>query len=498
MTRSIKALIFLSVLALISLILSGAAALFDLATRRSIEYNYFSDAFDLTVEDSSFVNWLPAAGPLDRPLSEWEEDKVGLALSEAWRGFGAASATGITTYLPDSFSGIALERARKAVEQAQVERTRMVVVEMTARPIFYHADGSLLQLELILKTARFAFGPDGEPLIYGLRNDTTLTTMLNEADGWRVYSHELRQSEEILPPHPIVRPFRGRGLNYYPSETPWTAFWPNFDPDIFDKDVARMVSLKADSVRIFLPEADFCKETGAENLAKLDLLLEAADGAGLTVVPTLFDLKSGYDAPNWMADAVCLELIFGHLAGHSNIAFVDLKNEPDLDFDHYGRANVLAWLRTMAAIAKQSAPEIALSVGWSTPSVAANLAEVVDVISYHDYKDIGGIGARLGAVKATTGGRPVVVTEIGASSWGVALGFPGSPEKQAELLGQRLKGLADADGLYVWTLHDFSNVDPAAVGRRPWIVAKQAAFGLYDVNGDEKPAAGVFREAAAE
>ena len=63
------------------------------------------------------------------------------------------------------------------------------------------------------------------------------------------------------------------------------------------------------------------------------------------------------------------------------------------------------------------------------------------------------------------------------------------------MIEQRLAALAPADGIFVWTLHDFPDPDPAAVGTSPWNTRLQANFGLLDFNGTAKPAATVVTSA---
>ncbi len=87
------------------------------------------------------------------------------------------------------------------------------------------------------------------------------------------------------------------------------------------------------------------------------------------------------------------------------------------------------------------------------------------------------------------------MTEVGASSWSLTLGLPHSPQGQAAILHDRLAGAAKADGVFVWTLHDFPMPDKKAIGRSPWRLGLQSGFGLIAPDGTEKPAAAVVRQA---
>ena len=85
----------------------------------------------------------------------------------------------------------------------------------------------------------------------------------------------------------------------------------------------------------------------------------------------------------------------------------------------------------------------------------------------------------------------------GGSSWSLLLGIPGSPARQARDLGQRTAALQGADGLMVWTLHDFPDPDPdhSVLGRSPWHRHLQSRFGVIAPDGTEKPAAQTLRAA---
>jgi len=83
---------------------------------------------------------------------------------------------------------------------------------------------------------------------------------------------------------------------------------------------------------------------------------------------------------------------------------------------------------------------------------------------------------------------------IGYTSFEVAFTFPGSFDKQATRLADRLDALQDAEGTFIWTLYDFAEVDSTVVGASPWVQRLQSSFGLYRSDGTEKPAAAVIRD----
>ena len=473
-----------------ALLTQVAGALAD-ATERDVTYRYFDDALPEAPRSGNLVRWLPPSAPLDRVFGPSEQDLVGTTLSEAWAGHAVSMETEIPLGLEDHFTGVALDRATRSVATSGL---RMVVLTQSARPVFFQADGSLLQVETDALIARFQLGETGELLQFNLSRDTTLTTLINERFGWRILSHERRGSQPVASAadgRPV--PSRLAGINYYPATTPWTGFWSGFDARIIARDFAQITDIGANAVRIFLHRETFLDPTTAPRaLSDLAALLDIAEAQGLSVIPTLFDLRGGYGAVGWANDADWVARVLPVLAASSAVAYVDLKNEPDLDMEHDDPGQVEAWARAMLGVARTIAPDLPYTIGWSTPEAAGILADTLDIISYHDYGAVASSADALNRVRALAGERPVHVTEIGETSYSLLAGiFPASPDLQADRLSRRLQALATADGIFVWTLHDFDNPDPAAIGLSPWVRRLQSRFGLLALDGTRKPAADV-------
>ena len=493
--RGIVGLVFC---ALIGLALSGAAAIFERISARTELYRYLSDALGPVSEPADAVTWLPPERALVREVTPGDEALVGRALTQAWRAFTAATSTGQTNLLADHFAGVALDRATEAAASGHANGTMMVVLRQLARPRFVHLDGSLTQIEASALTVRF--GVRGEELShYELTEDRVRTTLTNETTGWRITAHE--RSGFATLSDGTLRVFdqaRRVGLNYYPAATPWRKFWPDFDRATIERDFALMSGLGANTVRIFLPTADFGPDAaGRRNLDRLAELLSVAEGSDIDVIVTLFDLKAGYLPALWSDDAAYLTRVLPVLAAAPAVVLIDLKNEPDLDQRNGQGALVTAWLRTMLALVRIGAPSVPVTIGWSTADRAGDMASELDVISYHDYAPIGGADARLAEVRSQAQGKPVIVSEIGESSYGLLAGFPGSDAGQARAIAARISALAGADGVLVWTLHDFGEADAANVGAGLWARRLQARFGLFGPGGAAKPAAAAVRDGFA-
>ena len=490
----IRILAFLIVFAaVVSGILWVASSALTRATERTVTYQYIADALDALGARPNHVTWQEPVADLVRLVTPGDEVAIGRALTEAWYTLALAQSTGDAGILRDSFSGVAQERAEQSVRDA-AQGGQMVVLSQVARPQFYHLDGSVFQAEVSMLVARY-FADGAELTYFELVEDSAVTTLINETNGWRIYTHERKAATPILSAYTGWDGARLAGLNYYPATTPWYDFWPTFDEVVIAEDFARIRDLGGNAVRVFLTAEYFADgDTQQAAVDKLTTLLFLAESAGLHVVPTLFDLKPTFDTASWGRDYATLQAVLPVLAASPVVTLVDIKNEPDLDFEAHGRPQILAWLMTMAMLTRAEAPELALTIGWSSSDTALELENIVDVVSYHDYADLGTAAARLEAVQVATD-RPVIVTEIGVTSYQMALGLPNSDEGQADDLAARFRALSAADGLFVWTLYDFPDVDASAVGGSPWVQRLQARFGLFASNGTAKPAAEVVQEA---
>lgn len=281
------------------------------------------------------------------------------------------------------------------------------------------------------------------------------------------------------------------GLNYYPKSAPWDEFWPEYPRDEIMKDLSYIKSIGANSLRIFVNHAYFTHtETAQLGQDKLVDFLNLSAENDLKVIVTLFDLRGDYRFRNWSSDAAHLSEIIGLIGEHEALLAIDIKNEADLDFESAGEDQVQAWLSAMIDSARYSNIDVPLTIGWSDPVHAIRLSHDLDIISYHDYQPVKGIGERFTEVKGKIGHKPVFLTEIGSSRWGV---FGEKPQRQGAWLETQLAQLDDADGVMIWTLHDFDEVGSNIVGHRPWRQSQQKQYGIIDNDMSLLPAGLAFK-----
>lgn len=472
-----------------------AATAFESLSERETTYRFIFEALDpLSVAEDNVI-WIDPEVPLARPLTPADKQRAGQTLAAAWQALAAAQSSGRTDILSDGFTGVALERAQVSVRDATEHGGRMAVLQQSAKPVFFHKDGSILQIELSTVTARYLIGPDGL-MHHQLTKDVSIATMIQQTAGWRIFSFE-RRSEELLTPEKTA--WNGPklyGVNYYPSDSPWRKFWEDFDVETVSRDLDHIKNLGGNVVRIFLSFEDFLDpEKAPTNLEHLRSLLQLAESKNLWVIPTLFDLKPSFSPGTWSRDTDYLEAVLPILSDSSRIAFIDVKNEADLDFKAHDEAEIRAWLRTMVTMIRTNATGLPISIGWSSSESAGVLTDLLDVVSYHEFGSGRDTQAGLRRARALANGLPVIVTEVGASSFNLALGLPGSETGQSTTLRDRMKQLESSDGILVWTLHDFDEVDASVIGLSPWRRKLQSAYGLYRTDGSEKPSARAVRQA---
>ncbi|WP_372944503.1 cellulase family glycosylhydrolase [Muriicola sp.] len=342
-----------------------------------------------------------------------------------------------------------------------------------------------------------------QKLVSGRLTSSYRVMMLLEDGFWRV-----RHMEEIPNPsndgasESSTGPASMRhvnGLNYYPAQSPWDTFGDDFDTGTLAGDFEKISAMKLNTLRIFIPYEDFgAASVKPEKLQKLLRLMDLADETGLKVLVTLFDFYGNYDLMDWTRTHRHAETLVGALKDHPALLGWDIKNEPDLDFDSRGRAEVLDWLEEMIRQVKKWDKVHPVTIGWSSPTAAGHLYEHLDFVSYHYYEDPEIFEASHKELLREIGNKQVVISEFGSSSYsGVWNFFSGSEESQAAYYQKMVTALKGRDLPFLsWTLYDYKQVPSKVVGRLPWRKAPQRHFGLIDKEGKEKPAFRVIASAS--
>ncbi|MFK7810891.1 MAG: cellulase family glycosylhydrolase [Maribacter sp.] len=364
---------------------------------------------------------------------------------------------------------------------------------------FYTADGTMVVFK-DYNVEEYQEIYEGEQLLFKEKDTTSYQVMMLLEDGfWRI-----RHLKEIAAPRDTSKVEKRniaariekienlRGINYYPKDSPWDTFGKKFKDSIINQDFEIIQNMGLNTIRVFIQYEDFGKNNvNGKKLELLKSLLDRAEANDLAVMITLFDFYGDYDVSNWTLTHRHAEAIVNAVKDHPALLGWDIKNEPDLDFESRGRLRVLSWLEQMIENIKKWDKNHPVTIGWSSPEAGIELADKVDFISYHYYREVKDFKKAYDTLKATVPNKPKVLQEYGMSSYkGVWNFYRGANEEgQRDYYKAIQPVLKDNNIPYMfWTLYDFKKVPSSVAGSLPWKTKKQHYFGCLDTLGNKKPA----------
>jgi hypothetical protein len=207
-----------------------------------------------------------------------------------------------------------------------------------------------------------------------------------------------------------------RGVNY----EAW-ANWTNYVPQVTERDLGYAKKINVNQIRVFLPYHAYARDPGAfqSNLVHLARTCRSLDMGLMPVVnysKTLFNEPE----PHPLSRAWARTLL-DTIGNEPALTCWDVFNEPELCWEGGDEKTSVARARVMAGIFREldtRQPRTPVTIGWAwAPSIEQN-ADVVDVLSYHDYMSTrAGIRRNIAAALACSGktGKPVICTEIGCT-----------------------------------------------------------------------------------
>lgn len=447
------------------------------------------------------LTWRPDINQSGRPLDPLTRSQIESVYIRAWLQWHFSYTKGEPFGLGTYFTGPALAAIEESVTTAS-EQGLSVAQTDTRHDLeltFYSADGSIVAFtDHQANVMRMVSDETGEWVFSAETTATYDVVMLVDKGRWRI-RHWLRTAS-TSPSPPMGQatlPIDIVGINYYPQATPWELFWTEYDRDIIADDFERMAELGLNAVRIFIPYEQFGADQVDEDL--LDTVIELLDQAerdNIGIIVTLFDFRSDYSLLRWNHADAHLKTIVTALRDHPALLAWDVKNEPDRDYDNNGQALVDAWLRHAIDQVRYHDPLHPITIGWSLPEKAAVLADAVDFVSFHYYAPADQFEATYAALRERVGSnRPIVLTEFGLPTWNSYF-FPNghSSAEQAVYYADMRRAMqaTDISGYMAWTLYDFTKVPSNVAGGLPWQTGPQRQLGLYDTDGNAKPAAALL------
>lgn len=213
-----------------------------------------------------------------------------------------------------------------------------------------------------------------------------------------------------------------RGANYCAAGGHHIEHWLNYDPKENERDLDYAKKININQVRVFLSYSAYLtnKEAFRRNLIHL---ARACQGRGIGLMPVVTAKREMIDepAPYPLSRAWARDLIDA-IGNEPALAFWDVFNEPDYPPTGTNRLAHIARARVMAQIFREldtRRPRTPVTIGFTFEKTMEDNADVVDVLSFHDYSPTREeIHDHIIAAETFAGKvhKPVINTEIGCTA----------------------------------------------------------------------------------
>jgi len=212
-----------------------------------------------------------------------------------------------------------------------------------------------------------------------------------------------------------------RGANYSTVGGHHLEHWLHYDPKETERDLDYAKRININQVRVFLSYSAYLtnKEAFRKNLIHLARACQAR-GIGLMPVVTYKMEMINETEPYPLSRAWARDLL-ATIGNEPALAFWDVFNEPDYPPDSTNRPSRIAHARVMAQLFREldtRQPRTPITIGFTFEDTMEQNADVVDVLSYHDYRPTReGIHSNIVAARAFAAkvNKPVINTEIGCT-----------------------------------------------------------------------------------
>lgn len=277
-----------------------------------------------------------------------------------------------------------------------------------------------------------------------------------------------------------VRPFDGagvRGANYCTAGGHHLEHWLHYDPKENERDLDYAQKIGINHVRVFLSYAAYLadREAFCRNLAHLAHACHARHIGLMPVVQTKREMLK--EAEPYPRTREWIEALLKAIGNEPALVSWDVYNEPDYP-DSPERPNHIAEARIMARLFREldtQQPRVPITIGFAYEEFMEQNADVVDLLSFHDYsptRDEIRHHIDVAAAFAAKVKKPIVNSEIGCTA-------------RANPYDVAIEEYSNAHmGFYIWELmitHYWGNVHgvfyPDGTVRDPSIAA--AMLGIF-------------------
>ena len=490
----VRIILITSYIMIVALVISGVSALFGYLNTGADRSAILHTEVKKIEQYSPKVIWSPLANE-GRPMDDESLKAIENDYLDAWYVKHVAYKTNTITGIKDYYTNSARLNLFDFIEVNTDENITIESTTLEHHPSleFFSEDGQLAVItdNDVVEYKRIF---KADTLVLETTEISTYKVVLLLEDGfWRIRHLVKETTKNYKAEHTQIatKDLNIKGINYYPQATPWNMFGDTFSKDTIAKDFKIIKDAGLNTIRVFVQYDDFGKaNVNQEKLDKLKQTLDAAETADLDVLVTLFDFYGSYDVLDWTLNMRHAETIVTSLKNHNALVGWDIKNEPNLDFDSRGKANVIAWLDNMINLIKSVDKNHPVTIGWSNTQSAVLLQDKVDFVSFHYYENLENLDASIKALQLEIPNKTIVMGEFGISSYdGFWKPFGSSNEDQANYHKKAQEIIATNNLQYMsWTLYDFVNIPKEVVGGLPWRKNAQKQYGFIDENGAKKVA----------
>jgi len=207
-----------------------------------------------------------------------------------------------------------------------------------------------------------------------------------------------------------------RGVDY----EAW-ANWTNYDPQVTERDLGYAKRINVNQIRVFIPYRAYAQDHAAF-VTNLVHLARTCRSLGIGLMPVATYSKTLFDEPApYPLSRAWVKTLLDTIGNEPALTGWDVFNEPELCWEGGDEKSSCARARVMAGIFREldtRQPRTPVTIGWAWASSMEQNADVVDVLSYHDYMSTrAGIRRNIAAALACAGkvNKPVICTEIGCT-----------------------------------------------------------------------------------
>jgi len=451
---------------------------------------------ELAIQDSGNVMYYWNDTDSDYKLSYKEKEKIGRDLSETFQAISRAISTNQNDGLEDYIAPELTDKISKWIDyNRSIDLTdHHVYLDHQWEINFVNKDRTFIELTDKQCVSFHRITVNDSLQRKSLDTSAYKIILLWDQHRWRT-KHLINivreESETTITPLTIVPEFN-IGINYIQSNNPWLGFREHIENDEHLQELEKIEQLGINTIRIFLNYHDYGKEYVSQpQLQYLESFLNTCNEYNIKAVVTLFDFYGDYRINDWPHTASHAQQIVSALKDNPSIIAWDLKNEPDLDFGHRGKGDVIDWLDFMTKYIKSVDPNRPITIGWSSIDYVDILEEELDIVSFHYYDEAALLDRKLKNIKSD---KPIWITETGVPSYKGIWNLY-SNDGQVAFLRDITETCQEVNAqAFIWTLNDFEEVPVEVFGRKPWINAKQKNFGLMDVEGQLKPSGKYIKE----